>query len=151
MNAPDARHDPEMTSPAQAAIGSLFGGPLAFACFVRGNYVAIGRPTAANAASAAGVLLGLACNAAIALGILLPEPLPFLGAFVFPAMPLALMIAAYPIARRQIGSRGHGLRIRSNMRVFGTVALCLLASGFCALVTIIVALAALLASSRFRT
>ena len=140
-----------MFSPAQVAIGSFVGGPIALACFVRSNYIASGDASGARRTAAAGVLLVLAWCAAIALGLLLEPPAPILPGILLAATPFALVVAAYRIVQRQIASHDHRPAIRSNARVAGIAALCFLASGICALVTIVVTLVAILATSGFRT
>jgi hypothetical protein len=138
-----------MVSPRQASIGALVGGPIALACFIRRNDLASGDSAAARRTLVMGILLVLAWNAVIALGVLMPSP--FIPTVILSTAPFGLMIAAYRIARRQIELQRRDPIYCSNARVAGTTVLCLLASGACALAAIVIALVALLATSGFRT
>ena len=139
-----------MVSPRQAAFGALFGGPIAFAYFVRRNYIAIGDTCAARKTSAMCMPLVLAWNAAIALAVLIPKPMPIVLSVVLEATPFALMIAAYRIARRQVESPDRHPVFCSDGSVLGSAALCSLASGACTLAAILVAVVIALANSGFR-
>jgi hypothetical protein len=136
-------------SPLQAAIGTLFGGPIAFAYFVRRNYIVVGDAAAARNTLWACAVLVLASSAVIAFGILMPEPVPIVLNGILVA-PFALAVAAYWIARRQIASQDRPPMFCSAWSIVGCTALCVVASAACALVTIIGALLFLIANSGFR-
>ncbi len=146
----DADRNASMVSPRQAAIGALLGGPIAFAYFVRRNYFAVGDIAAARKASAMCVPLALAWNTAVALAVLIPEPMPIVLSIVLEAMPFVLMIAAFQITRRQIELPDRQPVFCSNLSVLGRAALCSLASGVCTAAAILVALSIALAGSGFR-
>ena len=146
----DADRRARMVSPHQAAGGAFFGGPIGFAYFVRRNYIAVGDTVAARKMSAMCMLLVLAWNAVVALVVMAPKPMASVLSVVLGAMPFALMIAAYRIARRQVESPDRQPVFCSNWRVLGSAALCSLASGACTLAAIVVALMILLANSGFR-
>jgi len=146
----DTGRNASMVSPRQAAVGALFGGPIAFAYFVRRNYLAIGDIAAARKASAMCMPLVLACNTTVALALLIPKPMPIVLGVVLEAMPFFLMIAAFQIARRQVELSGRNPVFCSNLSVLGRAALCSLASGACTVAAILVALSIALAGSGFR-
>jgi hypothetical protein len=136
-----------MVSPSQAAAGAFFGGPIALAWLLRGNYAAAGDPAAARKTWAVCLLLVLAWNAAFAL---LPNPMPLPLRAALVVAPLALAIAAYRIARRQIARADRHPVFCSNARVVGAVALCILVTGLCRFAAILAGVVIALAGSGFR-
>jgi hypothetical protein len=149
MNAiADPGRSARLISPLQAAIGTFFGGPIAFAYFIRRNDFALGNRKAARRNLAILMLVLIASNAPFAFAILMPGSIALnLG---LGAVPFLLAIAAYRMTERRIESADRPLVFRSGWSVAGCAALGFMASAACALATIAGAVIFLLATSGFR-
>jgi len=137
-----------LASPLQAAIGSFFGGPIAFAWFIRGNYIALGDRAAARKILALCALALLASNAALMLAIFVPASIALNTALG--TMPFVLMVVAHGIAQRQLETAASGAVIRSSGNVVVCVVLSFVATAVCAAAAIVLALAIVLGTSGFR-
>ena len=145
--APDRRA--RVVSPLQAALGAFFGGPIGFAVFSRTNCVALGDRAGARKMLALSVAVLLAWHAAVAVALFMTATLAL--NVLFGGMPLALAVAAYRVAERQLASaHDHGV-FRSSWNVLGITLLCFVATAACVLVVIAAVIVALVGHSGFRT